>query len=256
MSPRLEVRSVDAYRTRDYPGVRPPVAFARTRYSGSVLERMRHRLERPLVVFGLFASLQLGASADDDPPPPPVHQEGVDDPLPGDAAIRVPGPAEIAALVCGLEAVAPELEPMVAGRIAGSMGHLTEEEGRAVLEAFFAKNGFAIERDVRVALPGVSFTADGFDSKAGIGFEFLGPSAPGSYDFQPAETDLTPEAVRELELQKARGDRAVLVLDGRNYAYNVRYYGALPSKAVVIERLVEDVRRFMEWLAREGRLPR
>ena len=255
MSPRLEVRPVGDYRSPDYPGLPAPPAFARSRYSGSVLDRMRQGLARPLVVFGLYAGLTLGAAADDDPPQP-VPREGKKEPAPGAEEIRLLTPAEIAGLVCGLEQAAEEVRLAVPGQIAGESGRLTEEEGRALLEAFFRKNGMEVARDFRVPLPGLDFTADGFDEASRVGFEYLGPADPAAWEFTPLETDLPPEAIRELEIEKARRDRAILVLDGRNYQYNVRFMGNLPSKAEAIDRLLEDVRRFFLWLAEEGRLSR
>ncbi len=254
MSPRLEVRAVDGYRTPDYPGLAAPAGFARERYAGNVLDRMRHGLARPLVVFGLYASLTLGATADDDPPPDPVAREGKEDPGPDDSGVRMLTPEEIDGLVCGLEKAQIETGIMVRGEVSGQMGFLTEEEGRGLLSAFFRKNGLAIADDVRVRLPGTEFTADGFDAASGLGFEFLGPVDPSAWEFQPAESDLGPEAVRELELEKSRRERAILVLDGRNYSYNVQHMGHLPSKAEAVARLLEDVRRFFVWLAEEGRL--
>ncbi len=238
MSPRLEVRSVDAYRRPEYPGFAAPVAFASARYGESALERMRRGLTRPLVVFGLYATLQLGAAADDEPPPLPIAREGRADPGPEVSEVRTLGRAEIESLVCGLEALVPEVAIPVDGGIGrGTMGFLTEEEGRALLEAFFAKNGFTVDRDVSVQLPGLEFTADGFDPDSGIGFEYLGPDG----------IDPTPGAIRDLELERTRRGRAILVLDSRNYAYDH------PAKAEAVDRLLEDVRRFFLWLREDLR---
>ncbi len=253
MSPRLEVRAVGEYRSPDYPGLPAPPAFVHSRYAGSVLDKMRQGLARPLVVFGLYASMTLGAAADDDPPVP-VPREGREEPGPDGTGVRLLTPLEVSALVCGLDEATGELHAELLGRVRGVMGHLTEEEGRAVLEAFFRKNGIEIARDVRVRAPGLDFTADGFDETSGVGFEFLGPAQPDIREFIPIEADLPPAAVRELELEKARRGRAILVLDGRNYAYNVQYMSSLPTKAQVVERLLEDVRGFFVWLAQEGRL--
>ena len=252
MSPRLEVRAVESYRFPDYPGSPAPPSFARSRYAESVLDKMRRGLARPLVVFGLYASLTLGASADDDPPVP-VPREGREEPGPDGTSVRLLTPLEVSGLVCGLDEATGDLGAEIEGKVRGQMGHLTEEEGRAVLEAFFRKNGVEIARDVRVRAPGLDFTADGFDEASGLGFEFLGPAQPADWQFTPLEADLPPAAVRELELEKARRERAILVLDGRNYAYNVRYMSNLPTKAQVVERLLEDVRGFFVWIAQEGR---
>ncbi|MBI4618511.1 MAG: hypothetical protein HY720_33245 [Planctomycetes bacterium] len=260
MTRPLDVRTVDAYAPPDYPGVPVCPDFSRRRYAPTVLDAIRNGLSRPLVVFGLFTCLSLPAAADDKKKDAPgVHGEA--DPKEKDKEkgerpeVRMLTRSEIEKLVSALEQVQEEVAPNVEGGLrAGQAGFLTEEEGRALLAAFFAKNGFAIEKDRALRDRQVEFSVDGFDASRQVGFEFLGPQNPGAWEFTPVETDLAEAEARELELAKARGGRAILVLDGRRYRYNIDGMFELPSKSAIVDRLLDDVRSFFVWLADQGRL--
>ncbi len=252
MSRSLAVRPVEFCRAPSYPGVPVVGGFPGRRYAGCVLERMRRGLARPLVVFGLYSSIHLGASADDSKTPDPPPREGEKEPRARPAPVRTLSATEVHALVADLERAHVETAQMVKGDVAGQMGFLTEEEGRALLAAFFEKNGFRIAPDVRVRGDGLDLLVDGFDAEARVGFEYLGPRDPHAWNFEPGETDASPAVLAEIELARARRERAILVLDGRNYAYDVESMDHLPAKSEAIRRLLEDVRRFLVWVAEEN----
>ncbi|MBI4618510.1 MAG: hypothetical protein HY720_33240 [Planctomycetes bacterium] len=253
----LAVQPAIVYEPPDYPGVPVCRDFARRRYAPTVLDAIRNGLSRPLVVFGLFTCLSLPAAGDDKSKDGPGIQ-GEAEPKDGEQAarpeIRGLDREEIARLVCGLGEVREETAHFEKGDVAGAAGYLTEEEGRALLAAYFEKNGFSILAEAPIRDRGVEFTADGFDRERQVGFEFLGHQDPGAWEFAPAESDLGEDEARELELAKARGGRAILVLDGRRYQYNIESMSHLPSKSEVVDRLLDDVRSFFVWLSDQGRL--
>ncbi|MBI4618513.1 MAG: hypothetical protein HY720_33255 [Planctomycetes bacterium] len=256
MTRPLSVRTVALYEPPDYPGVPVCRDFARRRYAPTVLDAIKNGLSRPLVVFGLFTCLSLPVSGDDKKKDGPAIQ-GESDPKGGDKdakpEIRMLSRDEVEKLVCGLDQIRQETGPQVRGEVASLSGFLTEEEGRSLLAAFFEKNGFAIRNDVPLRDRQVDFVVDGFDASRQVGFEFIGPQDPGAWEFVPAENDLSETEARELDLAKARGGRAILVLDGRRYRYDISYSG-LPSKGEIVDRLQEDLRSFFVWLADQGRL--
>ncbi|MBI4618512.1 MAG: hypothetical protein HY720_33250 [Planctomycetes bacterium] len=253
----LQVRPALRYEPPDYPGIPVCPDFSRRRYAPTVLDAIKNGLSRPLVVFGLFTCLSLPVSGDDKKKDTPGIQ-GESDPKGGDndakPEIQLLSRDEVEKLICGMEKAQQQEDLPMPGRVASRAGYLTEEEGRALLEAFFAKNGFRIEKDAALRDREVEFSADGFDASRQVGFEFLGPQDPGAWEFAPVETDLSEAEAKELDLAKARGGRAILVLDGRRYQYNVSYRNELPSKSEVVDRLLEDVRSFFVWLADQGRL--
>ena len=109
---------------------------------------------------------------------------------------------------------------------------LTEAEGRALVEISFRQNGLATTE----GRPPV----DGFDPVGLVGFAFLSGK----------DRHVRLEEARRLQLEGPLGGPAVLILPEDDY----RFEGT-DEKTRAVDRLLEDVRRFLVWLARENRLP-
>lgn len=83
---------------------------------------------------------------------------------------------------------------------------LTEQEGCDVLARVFAARGLHIERDVFFEENGVSFTVDGWDRHARVGFEYLTRE-------QNDHDDLTADEMGRLAMRMERGELYVFVVD-------------------------------------------
>ncbi len=86
---------------------------------------------------------------------------------------------------------------------------LREEEGCAALKRVFERRGFRIASNARLDLEGLSFTADGWDAAARVGFEYLTHEA-GDH------LDLTPEERAALVAMMRRGELFVLLIDAHS----------------------------------------
>ena len=75
-----------------------------------------------------------------------------------------------------------------------------------ILAKAFSERGYAIERDVELQLPGVAFTADGWDPQARVGFEYL-THAAGDH------LDLSMDEIEALAALMERGEVYVLLVD-------------------------------------------
>ena len=75
-----------------------------------------------------------------------------------------------------------------------------------ILTKAFADRGYAIQRDVALELPGVAFTADGWDPEAKVGFEYL-THAAGDH------LDLSLDEIAALTALIERGEVYVLLVD-------------------------------------------
>lgn len=70
----------------------------------------------------------------------------------------------------------------------------------------FEQRGYAIARDVPLELDGLAFTADGWDSAARVGFEYLTHAAGDQLEFSPAVIDRLAQLME-------RGDLYMLLID-------------------------------------------
>src|SRR5690606_8488194 len=68
-----------------------------------------------------------------------------------------------------------------------SSAMIREDEGCTILHRVFEGRGYRIDRDVRLALGPVSFTADGWDPRARVGFEYMTREAGDHDDLDAAE---------------------------------------------------------------------
>lgn len=85
---------------------------------------------------------------------------------------------------------------------------MNEREGTALLKARFEAAGYRIREGFRYQSGGVSFSMDGFDPDARVGFEYV-TTAAGD------RAEITPEVVAHLERRMRAGEIAVLLLDER-----------------------------------------
>ena len=88
---------------------------------------------------------------------------------------------------------------------------LTEQEGCDVLARVFAARGFHVERDVFFDEAGVSFTVDGWDREARVGFEYMTREA-GDHE------DLTADEIGRLAARMERGELYVFLVDETDVA--------------------------------------
>lgn len=229
-----------------YPGRSVPREFVRLRYGSDILDRMRSGLGRPFVILSLTTALALPARSDEEGGRAPVVRDGE---APADP-VRNLSPAEVEGMIHGLQTAHTEQALAMPGSPAMISGYLTEEEGRVLLTRFLEKNGYSLDRDVVLRARGIDLVVDGFDRGRRVGFEFRGPTADCGGAFAHLEDDLDEVEVSSLELERARGGPAVLVLDAARYTYDksLTSGGSMPTKQQAVGRLLEDVRRFVEWL--------
>jgi hypothetical protein len=106
---------------------------------------------------------------------------------------------------------------------------LTEKEGSDVLARVFAARGFVLARDVLFDEAGVSFTIDGWDADARVGFEYLTNEA-GDHE------DLTADEMGRLAMRMERGELYVFLVDETDVAD--------------VKELEEAANRFLDEVAR------
>lgn len=86
---------------------------------------------------------------------------------------------------------------------------MTEAEGCALLKSVFEAAGYQIAERVPLQVGGVRVELDGFDARAGVGYEFLTTEAGDRAEF-------TAEVVGQLEVRIRRGELALLLIDERD----------------------------------------
>ncbi len=77
---------------------------------------------------------------------------------------------------------------------------MKEAEGCALLAERFAKAGFAIARDVELAIGGHTVHLDGWDAEKRVGFEYITKEAGDDAEFTPEVLDAFEEKMRAGEL--------------------------------------------------------
>jgi hypothetical protein len=83
---------------------------------------------------------------------------------------------------------------------------LSEKDGCRVLKAAFEEAGFAIAESVPFDREGVSFTADGWDAEARVGYEYM-TREDGDHE------DLDPEVLTRLGEWANAGELFFFVID-------------------------------------------
>lgn len=83
---------------------------------------------------------------------------------------------------------------------------IREDEGCTILHRVFEGRGYRIDRDVRLALGPVSFTADGWDPRARVGFEYMTREAGDHGDLDAAE-------IAALGAMMERGEVFLFIID-------------------------------------------
>lgn len=85
---------------------------------------------------------------------------------------------------------------------------LSEADGCLLLARLFQARGYQISRNVPIREQSLSFTADGWDERARVGFEYLTHEAGD-------QLDLPPQMRAELERRIQQGDLYFFLIDER-----------------------------------------
>ena len=88
---------------------------------------------------------------------------------------------------------------------------LTEAQACTILKRIFESRGFSIQENILFAEEEVSFTADGWDPAARVGYEFLSHEA-GDHE------DLSPEEIRTLGTWIESGRVYFFIIDEKQVA--------------------------------------
>ncbi len=83
---------------------------------------------------------------------------------------------------------------------------MNEQEGAALLRARFEAAGFRIREGYRYESEGFSFSIDGFDPDANVGYEYVTSEAGD-------RAEITSEILAHLEKRMRSGEIAVLLID-------------------------------------------